>query len=56
MFMCEVLLIYPTKCTKCPYLDIELAVPKEEGWGGGIVRALGMDMHTLKWITNKDLL
>ena len=56
MFMCEVLLIYSTKCTKCPDLDMELVVPKEEGWGEGIVRALGMDMHTLKWITNKDLL
>ena len=30
-----------------------------EGWGGGMVREFGTDMHTLlylKWITNKDLL
>ena len=30
-----------------------------EGWGKEIVRAFGMNMHTLlhfKWITNKDLL
>ena len=29
------------------------------GWGEGMVREFGMDMHTLlylKWITNKDLL
>jgi len=34
-------------------------VPKEEGWGEGIVRALRVDVYTLlylKWITNKDLL
>ena len=34
-------------------------VTREEGWGEGIVRELGMDMHTLlylKWITNKVLL
>ena len=34
-------------------------VPKEEGWGEGIFRALGMDVYTLlylKWKTNKDLL
>ena len=39
-------------------LDDELIVPGE-GWGEGIVRGFGMDMHTLlylKWITNKDLL
>ena len=33
-------------------------VPKEEGWGEGIFRALGMDVYTLlylKWIINKDL-
>ena len=34
-------------------------VTREEGWGEGTVRELGMDMHTLlylKWITNKVLL
>ena len=42
-------------------LENELMVTgeKDEGWGRGIVRELGMDMCTLvylKWITNEDLL
>ena len=34
-------------------------VIRGDGWGEGIVREFGMDMHTLlylKWIINKDLL
>ena len=36
----------------------ELMVSRGEGWGEGMVREFGMDMHTLllKWRTNKDLL
>ena len=40
-------------------LEDELMVFRGEGWGEGIVRELGMDMHTLlnsKWITSKFLL
>jgi len=40
-------------------LENELMVAAGEGWVEGIVRDLGMDMHTLlylKRITNKDLL
>ena len=41
-------------------LEKELMVFRGEGWmGKGIVRELGMDMHTLltlKWITSKVLL
>ena len=41
------------------YLENELMVIRGEGWEEGIVRAYGIDMHTmlyLKWITNNDLL
>ena len=34
-------------------------VTRGEGWEGGIVRKLGIDMYTplnLKWVSNKDLL
>ena len=37
----------------------KLVVASGDGWREGIVRELGVDMHTLlylKWITNKDLL
>ena len=40
-------------------LEKELMVFRGEGGGKGIVRELGMDMHTLltlKWITSKVLL
>ena len=37
----------------------KIMVTRGEGWEGGIVRKLGIDMYTplnLKWVSNKDLL
>ena len=53
---------------KCSYLQTrkrltdlenEFMVARGKGWGEGIVRESGINMHTLiylKWITSKDLL
>ena len=40
-------------------LENKIMAAKEEEWGEGICRGLGIDMYTLlylKWMTNKDLL
>ena len=40
-------------------LENKIMAAKEEEWGEGIGRGLGIDMYTLlylKWMTNKDLL
>ena len=52
-------LTYKTE-TDSPTLRTKLGLQWEEkGWGEGIVREFGTDMHALphlKWITNKDFL
>jgi hypothetical protein len=50
-----------TKQTKIHKLlrEKKIMVTRGEGWEGGIVRKLGIDMYTLlnlKWVSNKDLL